>query len=63
MLCVGDQPEACWPEAAAELAHMGFDSTLEYVHHAAREVGFVQRFFGLHTDFKCAGQALQLQQQ
>jgi FO synthase len=34
----GDKPELRWPEAAQELRHMGFSSTLEYVEAAARAV-------------------------
>ena len=34
----GDKPELRWPEAKAELVSMGFESTLDYVHHVAKEV-------------------------
>jgi hypothetical protein len=40
----GDKPELLFPEAAAELAAMGFSSTLEYVEAAA---GAVLRETGL----------------
>lgn len=35
---MGDKPEDRWPEAAAELATMGYHSTLEYVEAAAEAV-------------------------
>lgn len=35
---VGDKPELLYPEAAAELAAMGYSSTLEYVQAAAAAV-------------------------
>lgn len=34
----GDKPELLYPEAAAELAAMGYSSTLEYVEAAAAAV-------------------------
>lgn len=34
----GDKPELLYPEAAAELAGMGFSSTLDYVEAAAAAV-------------------------
>ena len=34
----GDKPELAYPEAAAELAAMGYSSTLEYVEAAAAAV-------------------------
>ena len=34
----GDKPELRWPEAKAELISLGFNTTLDYVHHLAREV-------------------------
>lgn len=41
----GDKPELRWPEAAAELASLGYSSTLQYVEAAAaavlRETGLV----------------------
>ncbi|KXZ45529.1 hypothetical protein GPECTOR_53g115 [Gonium pectorale] len=38
LLTLGDKPEERWPEAAAELAELGYGSTLEYVEAAARAV-------------------------
>ncbi len=34
----GDKPELRWEEARRELAEMGFESTLQYTEHVAREV-------------------------
>ncbi|KAG1659577.1 hypothetical protein FOA52_011933 [Chlamydomonas sp. UWO 241] len=38
LFTLGDKPELRWPEAQAELRAMGFESTLEYVYHAAQQV-------------------------
>jgi FO synthase len=38
LFTLGDKPELRWPEAAAELAAMGYATTLEYVAAAARMV-------------------------
>lgn len=34
----GDKPELLYPEAAAELASMGYSSTIDYVYATAKEV-------------------------
>ncbi len=38
LFTLGDKPELLYPEASAQLQHMGYTSTLEYVEAAARAV-------------------------
>ena len=59
----GDKPELRWPEALAELQHMGYSSTLQYTHAAAeavyRETGLLPHInagvMGVEELSRCVG--------